>query len=48
MTTGDDIQIVIFRVGPQEFALDIFQVERILRYQAPAPVPKCARLSSKG
>lgn len=40
MTTGDDIQVVIFRGGAQEFALEISQVDRILRYQAPAPVPK--------
>ena len=38
--TGDDIQLVSFRVGPQEFAFDILQVERILRYVAPAPLPK--------
>ncbi len=35
----DDIQVVTFRVGSQEFALDILQVERILRYVAPAPLP---------
>ena len=40
MTTGDDIQLVSFRVGPQEFAFDILQVERILRPVAPAPLPK--------
>jgi purine-binding chemotaxis protein CheW len=40
MNSGDDIQVVTFRVGPQEFALDISQVERILRYQKPAPLPK--------
>ncbi|HET7469787.1 MAG TPA: chemotaxis protein CheW [Gemmatimonadales bacterium] len=38
--TGDDIQLVTFRVGPQEFAFDILQVERILRHIAPAPLPK--------
>jgi purine-binding chemotaxis protein CheW len=37
--TADDIQVVIFRVGPQEFALDIFQIERILRYERPARLP---------
>jgi purine-binding chemotaxis protein CheW len=43
MTTiggGDDIQLVTFRVGGQDFAFNIFQVERILRYEAPAPLPK--------
>ncbi|HEX5003733.1 MAG TPA: chemotaxis protein CheW [Gemmatimonadales bacterium] len=39
MTTGDDIQVVIFRGGTQEFALEISQVDRILRYQTPSPVP---------
>jgi purine-binding chemotaxis protein CheW len=40
MTTGDDVQVVTFRVGRQEFAFDILQVERILRYTPPAPLPK--------
>jgi purine-binding chemotaxis protein CheW len=39
-TGGDDIQVVAFRVGRQEFAFDILQVERILRYIAPSPLPK--------
>ncbi len=37
--TGDDVQLVAFRAGDQEFAFDILQVERILRWQQPAPVP---------
>jgi purine-binding chemotaxis protein CheW len=40
MNTGDDIQVVTFRVGPQEFAFDILQIERILRYSPPAPLPR--------
>lgn len=40
MTTGDDVQLVTFRVGPQEFAFDILQIERILRYQVPSPLPQ--------
>jgi purine-binding chemotaxis protein CheW len=40
MNTGDDVQVVIFRVGRQEFAFDILQVERILRYSPPSPLPK--------
>lgn len=40
MNTGDDVQLVTFKVGRQEFAFDILQVERILRYSDPAPVPK--------
>jgi purine-binding chemotaxis protein CheW len=39
-TTGDEIQIVSFRVGTQEFGLNVFQVERILRYEAPSALPK--------
>ena len=39
MNTDDDIQVVTFRVGRQEFAFDILQVERILRYEAPAALP---------
>jgi purine-binding chemotaxis protein CheW len=38
--SDDEIQVVAFRVGPQEFALDILQVERILRWEAPTPLPK--------
>ncbi|MEO7985075.1 MAG: chemotaxis protein CheW [Gemmatimonadales bacterium] len=40
MNTADDIQVVTFRVGTQEFALDILQIERILRYSTPSPLPK--------
>jgi purine-binding chemotaxis protein CheW len=40
MITGDEIQVVSFRVGEQEFGLNVFQVERILRYERPAPLPK--------
>jgi purine-binding chemotaxis protein CheW len=40
MNTGDDVQFVTFRVGGQEFAFDILQIERILRYQTPAPLPQ--------
>lgn len=37
--SGDEIQLVVFRVGSQAFALNIFDVERILRYQEPTPLP---------
>jgi chemotaxis signal transduction protein len=39
-TQADDIQVVTFRVGPQEFAFDILQVERILRHEPPARLPQ--------
>jgi purine-binding chemotaxis protein CheW len=38
--SGDDIQVVVFRVGGQEFAFNVFHVQRILRYERPAPLPK--------
>jgi purine-binding chemotaxis protein CheW len=40
MSAGDDVQLVTFKVSGQDFAFNIFQVERILRYEAPAPLPK--------
>src|SRR5437899_9913580 len=40
MTTGDDVQLVTFKVAGQDLAFNIFQVERIVRYEAPAPPPK--------
>ena len=40
MSTGDDVQLVAFKVAGQDFAFNIFQVERILRHEAPAPLPK--------
>ncbi len=40
MSAGDDIQLVTFKVGGQEFAFNIVQVERILRYEPPVPLPK--------
>ena len=36
---GDEIQLVVFRVAGGEFAFNIFQVERVLRYQPPEPLP---------
>ena len=40
MSQGDDIQVVVFRVGGQEFAFNVFHVQRILRYAAPSPLPQ--------
>ena len=40
MSSGDDIQLVTFKVAGQDFAFNIFQVERILRYEPPVPLPK--------
>jgi purine-binding chemotaxis protein CheW len=38
--TGEDVQIVSFRVGRQEFAFDILQIQRIIRYEPPTPLPQ--------
>ena len=40
MTAGEDVQLVAFRVAGQDFAFNIFQVERILRYDVPDPLPQ--------
>lgn len=36
---GERTQLVTFRVGDDLFAIDIFAVERVLRYVAPRPIP---------
>ena len=41
-TSGDEVQLVIFNIGDQLFAFEISQVERILRYVTPTPLPKAA------
>ena len=39
MTHGDDVQLVTFRCGGHDFAVDILQLQRILRYEVPSPLP---------
>lgn len=39
-SAGDEVQLVVFRLGSQSFAVNIFQVERVLRYQEPTPLPR--------
>lgn len=34
------VQLVTFRLGAEEFGLDVFAVHEILRHQAPTPVPR--------
>ena len=34
------VQLVTFRVGGEEFGLDVFAVHEILRYQVPTPMPR--------
>lgn len=34
------VQLVTFKVGGEEFGLDVFQVHEILRFQAPTPMPR--------
>jgi purine-binding chemotaxis protein CheW len=38
MSTGK-LQLVTFRIGDDQFAADIFSVERVLRHANPRPVP---------
>lgn len=40
MSVGDEVQVVSFRLGGHDFAFNIFQVERILRYQKPSVLPQ--------
>ena len=40
MDQGDIVQLVVFGVGGQQFACNIFQVERILLWERPTPLPK--------
>ena len=37
--TSGRTQLVVFRVGDDRFAADIFAVERVLRFTAPRPIP---------
>jgi purine-binding chemotaxis protein CheW len=39
MTAASAQQLVIFRLGEDQFAVDILAVERVLRYSAPAILP---------
>ena len=39
-STAEEIQVVIFTVNEQPFAFEISQVERIMRYVDPTPLPK--------
>jgi len=43
MTEGDEVQLVRFGVGGRDFAVNVFQVERILRYEAPIALPGAPR-----
>ena len=35
-----EVQLVTFRIGPEEFGLGVFAVHEILRYAEPTPVPR--------
>lgn len=39
MTADEEIQLVTFRVGEHVFAFSVLEVERVLRYEAPTPLP---------
>jgi purine-binding chemotaxis protein CheW len=36
---GEELQFIVFRVARQEYALGILELERILPFEPPAPVP---------
>jgi purine-binding chemotaxis protein CheW len=38
--SDEDVQLVSFRVGGHLFAFNVFEVERVLRYEKPSPLPK--------
>ncbi len=40
MSVGDEIQLVTFSIGGQEFGFNVFDVERVLRYENPLPLPE--------
>ncbi len=40
MSRDDVVQLLVFRVGAHQFAFDIFSVQRIVRWEPPAAVPK--------
>ena len=40
MSVGDEIQLVTFRVGGQEFGFNVFEVERVLGYEEQLSVPE--------
>lgn len=40
MSVGDEIHLVTFRVGDQEFGFNVFDVERVMRYEEPVPLPQ--------
>jgi len=39
MTAATGLQLVTFRIGEDQFAVDILDVERVLRFTAPVAVP---------
>ena len=39
MSAGDEIQLVTFSIEGHEFGFNVFEVERVLRYEAPTPLP---------
>lgn len=47
MHGGDEIQMVVFQIGDQQLALEILQVERILRYERPAELGDGAKSATE-
>lgn len=43
MSADEEIQLVTFRLGGQTLAFNVFEVERVLRYEMPTPLPKAPK-----
>jgi purine-binding chemotaxis protein CheW len=39
---SDNIQLICFKLGPEEYGFDIMQIKEIIRYQKITPIPKAA------
>ena len=40
MSVGDEVQLVTFSVGGHQFGFNVFEVERVMRYEEPVPLPE--------
>jgi len=40
MHMADEVQLVVFGLGAHQFAFNVFDVERVLRYENPNPLPR--------
>ena len=40
MSNNEEVQFVTFTIAESQFGLSVFDVERVLRYEKPTPLPK--------